>query len=107
MSPPHFQLRTTDPSACYTPLAMNWSTWIPWAGYLALLVLMLCGLGVQLMGLPGLWVMAVSALAYAWVTGWEYLAAPGLITIVALCLVGELIEFLAGAGGAKQAGGSK
>ena len=86
---------------------MNWSTWIPWAWYLALLVLMLCGLGVQLMGLPGLWVMAVSALAYAWVTGWQYLGIPGLATIVGLCLVGELIEFLAGAGGAKKAGGSK
>ena len=86
---------------------MDWSTWSPWVYYVLLLGLLLCGLAVQLMGLPGLWLMAGSALGYAWLTGWDYLGLPGLITIFALCLLGELIEFLARAGGAKNAGGSK
>jgi uncharacterized protein YqgC (DUF456 family) len=86
---------------------MNWSDWLPWAWYVVLLALLLCGLAVQLMGMPGLWVMVVSSFAYAWLTDWRYLATPGLITIVALALLGELIEFLAGASGAKTAGGSK
>ena len=86
---------------------MNWSEWGPWLWYVALLAMMLCGLAVQLMGMPGLWVMVVSAFAYAWITGWHYLGTAGLITIVVLALLGELIEFLAGARGAKTAGGSK
>jgi uncharacterized protein YqgC (DUF456 family) len=45
--------------------------------------------------------------AYAWWTGGRYLHWPGIVTVVALALVGELLEFLAGAGGAKAAGGSK
>lgn len=81
--------------------------WMAWGSYVVLLVLMVCGLAVQLMGLPGLWVMFASALAYAWWTDGVYLGWPGLITIGALALLGELIEFLAGAGGAKHAGGSK
>lgn len=81
--------------------------WMAWVYYVALLALLICGLGVQLMGLPGLWLMAASALAYAWWTGLQYLGYPGLITIFALALLGEVLEFLAGAGGAKSAGGSK
>lgn len=82
--------------------------WMALLWYFVMLALMLCALAAQLMGLPGaLWLMVLSAAAYAWWTDWDYLYVPGLITLVSLALLGELLEFLAGAGGAKAAGGSK
>lgn len=82
--------------------------WMALLWYFVMLALMLCALAAQLMGLPGaLWLMVLSAAAYAWWTDWDYLYLPGLITLVSLALLGELLEFLAGAGGAKAAGGSK
>jgi uncharacterized protein len=79
-----------------------------WLYYLLLLGLLLCGLAIQLMSLPGLWLMAAAAGLYALVTrGQEYLSLGELGVILGFCLLGELLEFLAGAGGAKKAGGSK
>ncbi|MHC4926043.1 MAG: DUF456 domain-containing protein [Planctomycetota bacterium] len=55
--------------------------------------------------LPGNWLMVITTALFAWwqwdrgVFGWPVLAA-----ITVLALIGELIEFFAGAGGAKKAG---
>src|SRR5688572_16978848 len=78
-----------------------------WVYYSLLLAMQLCGLGVQLFGLPGLWLMAAAAGLYALVTPQHYLWPWGMTIILGLCVVGELLEFVAGAGGAKKAGGSK
>jgi len=78
-----------------------------WAYYSLLVALLLAGLFINLLGLPGLWVMVVSALGYAWLTDWRYLGWPGLVALLVLALVAELVEFLAGSAGAKKAGGSK
>lgn len=73
------------------------------------MLLMMCviGLALNIIGLPGLWLMVASAVAFAWWTGFVYLGWPGLITLVVLALLAELVEFLAGSAGAKAAGGSK
>ncbi len=56
-------------------------------------------------GLPGNWLIVISTCLFAW---WR--AEDGvfsiytLLAITALAVLGELVEFLAGAGGAKRAG---
>ena len=62
-----------------------------------------------LLGLAGTWIMVGTAALYAWLMpagrydmGWK---TVGLL--VALAALGELLEFLAGALGARKAGGSK
>ncbi len=82
--------------------------------YASILVLMnLVWLVVTALGLPGNWLMIGGAVALTW---WQW--KPGapwgeqmfhpatLIAVVVLALIGELIEFLAGALGSRQAGGS-
>ena len=76
--------------------------------YIWLLMLILlngCWLMLLLFMLPGNWLMVLCTGLFAWwkwdqgVFGW-----PVLIVITVLALIGELIEFFAGAGGAKNAG---
>ncbi len=56
-------------------------------------------------GLPGNWLIVISACLFAW---WraedDVFSIYTLIAIAALAVLGELIEFFAGAGGAKRAG---
>jgi len=58
-------------------------------------------------GLPGNWLIVISTCLFAW---WRW--ADGvfsiytLLAITVLAVLGELVEFLAGAGGAKRAGAS-
>jgi uncharacterized protein YqgC (DUF456 family) len=64
----------------------------------------------QVVGLPGNWLIVAAAAIYAWLApadstlalGWRVVAI-----LVAIALVGELLEFLAGALGARSAGGSR
>ncbi|MHC5082725.1 MAG: DUF456 domain-containing protein [Planctomycetota bacterium] len=57
--------------------------------------------------LPGNWLMIISTCLFAW---WKWdegiFCLPLLISITVLALIAELIEFFAGAGGAKKAGAS-
>ena len=81
---------------------------IDWLYYILLLILLVVGLFVNILGLPGLWLMVASYGAYAWAT-WsrDYVGISSLITIIVLALLAELVEFIAGAAGSKAAGGSK
>jgi len=78
-----------------------------WVYYAVLIALLVAGLFINVLGLPGLWVMVASALGYAWVTGWRHVGWPALVALVVLALAAEAIEFVAGSAGAKKAGGSK
>ncbi len=78
-----------------------------WLYYLCLIALLLGGLSITLIGLPGLWVMLATAALYAYLTGWIHLAAPGLITLLVLAIAAEIAEFIAGGAGAAEAGGGK
>jgi uncharacterized protein YqgC (DUF456 family) len=74
--------------------------------YLLLFFVLLIGLLVNILGLPGLWLMVAGYGAYALATGWDrYVGWPSLIAILVLGLVAEAVEFLAGAAGSKAAGG--
>ena len=70
-----------------------------------LLLLNACWLSTVLFTVPGNWLMVAGTCLFAWwqwdksIFGW-----PLLVIITMLALIGELIEFFAGAGGAKKAG---
>jgi uncharacterized protein YqgC (DUF456 family) len=79
-----------------------------WIYYLLLAAALVAGLWINLIGLPGLWLMLLCHAAYAWVTGWErYVGWTSIIALAALALVAELAEFVAGAAGSKSVGGSR
>ena len=79
-----------------------------WASLLG--VTAFVGWGLNVIGLPGNWITVAAAVAYAALApgggrvsiGWPLVGA-----LVLLALLGEAVEFLAGAAGAKKAGGSK
>lgn len=74
--------------------------------WLSLLILINAGwLATVLFMLPGNWLMVVSTCLFAW-WKWEsgVFSWPLLAVVTAMALIGELIEFFAGAGGAKKAG---
>jgi uncharacterized protein YqgC (DUF456 family) len=79
-----------------------------WIYYLVLLALMLVGLFLNIVGLPGLWLIVGVHAAYAYVTGWEHFVGwPSVIALIVLALCAEVVEFMAGAAGSKSAGGRK
>lgn len=81
---------------------------MPWLYYLLLILVQFLGMLLTLMGLPGIWVMIASVVGYAWLTTFDrYVGWPSIITVLALGLIAEIIEFFMGAAGAKQAGASR
>ena len=81
--------------------------WMHLVYFVVLLALVLAGLFIAILGLPGLWLMVASAAGYAWITAGHYVGKWTLITIFALALVSEFVELLASSAGAKKAGGSR
>jgi uncharacterized protein len=64
-------------------------------------------LGLVLVGLPGNWLMIISAGLLDWWTGGTMFSRWTLLFAVALAVLGELAEFAAGLVGARRAGGSR
>src|SRR3954465_578231 len=78
-----------------------------WAALFALAVLPLWSL--NLVGLPGNWLIVAAAVVYAWLGPQDTRAAlgwPTLGVLAGLAVVGEVSEFAAGAAGVKRLGGS-
>lgn len=76
--------------------------------YLLMIVLLLVGLFINILGLPGLWLMVVAYVGYGWLTGWDvYVGWPSVIAVFVLALIAEGVEFMAGAAGSAAAGGRK
>ena len=76
--------------------------------YVWLIILILfntCWLMLVLFTLPGNWLMLATTYLFAW---WQWddglFSWPLLIAVTVLALIAEIIEFFAGAGGAKKAG---
>lgn len=76
-----------------------------YAALFLLIVLNAFWLMLVLVTLPGNWLMVISTCLFAW-WRWEdgFFGWPFLLTITVLALIGELVEFFAGAGGARRAG---
>jgi uncharacterized protein YqgC (DUF456 family) len=69
---------------------------------------MLTGMFLNIVGLPGIWLMIGAVGVFAWLTrAHQFVGTTSLIVLVVLGLLAEVVEFLAGSAGAKKAGGSK
>jgi uncharacterized protein YqgC (DUF456 family) len=81
---------------------------LAWVYYFLILIISIVGLFLNLLGLPGLWLIVGSLGVYGLITGWDVCVGwPSLIALVVLGLLAEVLEFLAGAAGSKAAGGRK
>jgi uncharacterized protein YqgC (DUF456 family) len=70
-----------------------------------LIILNACWLGLVIFALPGNWLIVISTGLFAWWRWDEGVFSPyTLIAITLLAVLGEVVEFLGGAGGAKKAG---
>lgn len=78
-----------------------------WVYYFILLAFLSVGLWINILTLPGLWLMVVSTAIFAWLTAGLHVGWPGLIVLTFLATLAEIAEFVAGGAGAAKAGGSK
>ena len=78
-----------------------------WLYYLCLIIVLLTGLFINVVGLPGLWLMVAAAALFGWWTEWVHLSKPGLVALLVLAVGAEIAEFVLGGAGAKEAGGSR
>jgi uncharacterized protein YqgC (DUF456 family) len=74
--------------------------------FLLLVISSLAGLLLIPFGLPGLWVMVLGVLAYGWLTGFQAVTAGIVALVVALAVLGEVIEAWLGFRFARRYGGS-
>jgi uncharacterized protein len=73
---------------------------------LLLVISSLAGLMLIPFGLPGLWVMVLGVLAYGWLTGFQAVTIGIVSLVVALAVLGEVIEAWLGFRFARRYGGS-
>jgi len=79
-----------------------------WLLYLLLIALLVFGLFVNLVGLPGLWLMLGALAGFGYLTGFGvHVGWTSVIAILVLVIIAEVGEFAAGSAGAKAAGGRK
>jgi hypothetical protein len=81
-----------------------------WLWCILLVLLLIVGWLLTLLGLPGNWLMVVAVTIYVFlVPREERIAVSWPVPVVAglLATLGEVLEFVAGAAGVAQAGGSK
>jgi uncharacterized protein YqgC (DUF456 family) len=79
-----------------------------WASLFVIVVLVFWLL--NLVGLPGNWLIAAATAVYAWLMPGDSRVAigwPVVVVIAGLAVVGELAELAAGAAGVRRAGGSR
>ncbi len=94
--------------AAWYSINIDWYALLEWVYYILLIVLLATGWLVNILGLPGLWLMLLAHICYGLATGWgNYVGWESVITIFVLCVIAEIVEFVAGAAGSAKAGGSK
>lgn len=75
--------------------------------YLVLAAILLAGLALTLMTLPGLWLMVASAAGYALLTHFQYIGWKTLGVLLIWAAVAEVVEITSSGAGAKKAGGGR
>jgi hypothetical protein len=81
--------------------------WIYWVYYLSLLALLLVGLGITIMTLPGLWLMLAAAALYAWGTAGQFIGWWTLGVLLVLAGIAEVIETTSAGAAARGAGAGR
>ena len=80
---------------------------MPVVYYILLFVILLIGMVLAVMTLPGLWLMLAAAAGYAWLTHWHYIGWKTLLALLVIAGLGEAVELAFSASGAKQSGGTR
>jgi uncharacterized protein YqgC (DUF456 family) len=75
--------------------------------YLSLVALLLAGLALTLMTLPGLWLMVASAAGYAVLTRFQFIGWKTLAVLLVWAGIAEVVELTSSGAGAKKAGGGR
>ncbi|CAA9384396.1 MAG: hypothetical protein AVDCRST_MAG64-845 [uncultured Phycisphaerae bacterium] len=79
-----------------------------WVYYATLAVILLCGLLLNVLTLPGNWLMLLALVGYAWLTGFNtHVGWAPLIALLVLAALGEVVEFFAAGTAASKLGGSR
>jgi hypothetical protein len=78
-----------------------------WLYYAILFAILICGLALTVMTLPGLWLMLAATAIYALLTHGSFISWWTLAILLALAATAEVIEFFSSGAGAKKAGGGK
>jgi uncharacterized protein YqgC (DUF456 family) len=78
-----------------------------WLYYAILLIVLLGGLLLNLLTLPGNWLMLAAVALYALVTHFVHVGLRSLVVLLVLAVVAEVLELAAAGKGAKKLGGSK
>lgn len=80
---------------------------VPIAVYVLLLILSLAAVGLNIMSMPGNWLMLVMAVLFSWWRGWGHPSLWVLALMLFVLLAGEVIELLGSVVGARKFGASK
>lgn len=87
---------------------MDWWLFYDWSLYVCLLIVLCTGWLINILGLPGLWLMLLAHVGYALATRWDnYTGLWATLALLALAIAAEVTEFAAGAAGSAKAGGTK
>lgn len=78
-----------------------------WIYWLLLIIAAGSSLLLAIVGLPGLWLMLIVAVGYGWALGWMPIGPWTITALLVLAIAAEVVESMAAAAGAKQAGASK
>jgi uncharacterized protein YqgC (DUF456 family) len=81
--------------------------WYYWLYYVLLLLILTAGVFVNVMLVPGLWLMVAAAAGYALLTHLGFIGWKTLIALLVLALAAEIVELALGGAAAKKAGGGK
>jgi uncharacterized protein YqgC (DUF456 family) len=78
-----------------------------WLLYFVMLLLVLVGVVITFITLPGLWLILISAVGYTLLTKFEFIGIKTLVTLLVLALAGEVVELSFSGRGAKRAGAGR
>jgi uncharacterized protein len=75
--------------------------------YILLGIIAIAGLVLTVLDLPGIWLIYLSTLILAWITGFEVITIPVLVILFFISFLSTFIDNIVVALGAKRMGGSK
>jgi uncharacterized protein YqgC (DUF456 family) len=78
-----------------------------WVYYAILAVFLICGLVLNVVTLPGNWLILLATLIYGWRTDWAHAGLKTGIALFVLATIGEIVEFFAAGAATGKVGGSK